>query len=101
MMQLQHPNIVEFKDLYITKNYIFLVMEQMDMDLYSYMKLKHDKLTEEDIRAIFRNITYGIKHCHDNNIMHRDIKPENVLINLDASGRISNLKISDFGQSCK
>ena len=33
--------------------------------------------------------------------MHRDIKPENVLVRVDDDGRIKDLKISDFGQSCK
>ena len=33
--------------------------------------------------------------------MHRDIKPENVLVNLNANGQIKDLKLTDFGQSCK
>ena len=71
------------------------------MDLYSYIKSYRDLLTEGRVRDIFTKIASGIKHCHDNNIMHRDIKPENVLVRLDHHGQIKDLKISDFGQSCK
>ena len=89
MMALKHDQyVVEFKELFVTKNHILLVMEQLDMDLYSYLKCHHDKLSEHDIREIFRKVTECIKHCHSNNIMHRDIKPENVLVNLNADGHI-------------
>lgn len=97
MMQLRHENIVEFKDLFVTKNYVYLVMEKLDMDLYTYLKIYYDRLTESDIQSVFKKITCGIKHCHDNNIMHRDIKPENILVNVDANGKIRSLKITDFG----
>lgn len=77
-------------------------MELLDMSLYTYMKDFHTKLRESDIKDIFRKVARAILHCHSNNIMHRDIKPENILVRIDrATGLITDLKLSDFGQCCK
>ena len=50
------------------------------------------KLPEYDTKHIFRQILYGLAHCHWRSVMHRDIKLDNIL--LDSN---SNIKICDFG----
>lgn len=52
------------------------------------------RLDEEEARNIFRNIVYGLAHCHCRSVLHRDIKLDNIL--LDEEGEI---KICDFGVS--
>lgn len=42
-------------------------------------------------------IVKGLQYCHNNNVMHRDLKPENILVNVDENGKISDLKLADFG----
>lgn len=51
---LQHPNIVGLRDFYNKEKYCCIVMEYMQRDLYDYVVRDYDKLTEDDIRDIFR-----------------------------------------------
>lgn len=71
------------------------------MDLYKYLDMYCDRLTESSIRDIFKKIVEAVKYCHDHNIMHRDLKPENILVNVDREGLVTNLKLADFGQASK
>ena len=96
-----HANIVQFKDIFATNEHVYLVMERLDMNLYAFMKKYQNSLTETEIKLIVAQVSAGLKHCHDNNIMHRDVKPENVLVRLDERHQLVEVKISDFGQGCK
>ena len=58
-------------------------------------------MTEANIKVIFKQIAQAIEYLHDNNLMHRDLKPENILVNIGEDGKISQLKVADFGQACK
>jgi 5'-AMP-activated protein kinase catalytic alpha subunit len=62
-------------------------------DLLQYVK-KHKRLEEVEARRIFKQIVYGIAHCHCRSVLHRDIKLDNIL--LDNEG---DVKICDFGVS--
>ncbi len=55
---------------------------------------------EDDILSILLQISLGLKHIHENNIIHRDIKPANILIHYKINGDMI-LKITDFGVSKK
>lgn len=41
-----------------------------------------------------------IRSCSIDSV-HRDIKPENLLVELDESGHITQLKLADFGLACE
>ena len=62
-------------------------------DLLQYVK-KRKRLSEEESRRIFKQIVYGLAHCHCRSVLHRDIKLDNIL--LDKNG---DVKICDFGVS--
>ena len=62
-------------------------------DLLQYVK-KRKRLDEAEAKRIFRQIVYGLAHCHCRSVLHRDIKLDNIL--LDNDGEI---KICDFGVS--
>ena len=55
---------------------------------------KNKCISENRAKSIFRQIIYGIAHCHCRSIIHRDIKLDNIL--LDENG---NAKVCDFGIS--
>lgn len=56
----------------------------------------HRRLPLEEIYSIFKDITSGLVHLHDNNYIHRDLKPSNCL--LHRQGKIMTCLISDFGE---
>jgi len=70
------------------------------MNTLAYINWKHDQLTEQTIRSLFKSIVEAVKHCHQNDIIHRDLKPENILINFNEDGGISDVKLADFGLAC-
>ena len=43
---------------------------------------------------IFKQIVYGLAHCHCRSVLHRDIKPDNILMDGE-----DGIKICDFGVS--
>jgi serine/threonine protein kinase len=54
------------------------------------------RLSFDEIRAFFKDITAGINHLHANNYIHRDLKPSNCL--LHDSGKGLRVLVSDFGE---
>lgn len=40
-------------------------------------------------------------YLHSLGIVHRDIKPENLLVELDETGHVTQLKLADFGLACE
>jgi len=45
-------------------------------------------MTENIVKAIFKQIALAVEYLHDNNLMHRDLKPENILVNIGEDGLI-------------
>ena len=70
--------MVQLLDFYDEKDHYCVVLEYLKQDLYRYINQNHDRLTECDIRDIFRQVVLGVQHCHRYGILHRDIKPENI-----------------------
>ena len=64
LQELNHPNIVGYKDFFDENKYMCLVLEYMETDLYYYMNEYFDKLTEDIVRNIFKTIVGAIEHCH-------------------------------------
>eukprot|EP01025_Chloroclados_australasicus_P029758 TRINITY_DN2972_c1_g1_i4.p1 TRINITY_DN2972_c1_g1~~TRINITY_DN2972_c1_g1_i4.p1 ORF type:complete len:377 (-),score=18.20 TRINITY_DN2972_c1_g1_i4:287-1417(-) len=115
-----HPLIVEFKEVFLTQNFICIVMEYVEGgNLLEYVttcvSLNRD-LTEDEARAWFQQLIVGLKFSHDLNIVNRDVKLENTLRSYHPGGiqqgwwgqkdkvDSSNdnywyLKICDFGYS--
>ncbi|KAJ3319666.1 Protein kinase [Boothiomyces sp. JEL0866] len=95
MKKLSHPNIINFKDAFLVKSDLCVIMELMDGGtLTEIMEQVH--LTEPHIATICKESTKGLKYLHDSEIIHRDIKSDNILLGTDGS-----VKVTDFGYSAK
>ena len=92
MLKINHENIIKLHETIVTQKYIYLIMDFCDGgDLYKFIK-KNGKLTEEESKKYFLEISKGLYFLYSNNLIHRDLKPHNILI---TSNNI--LKICDFG----
>ncbi|KAI8803157.1 kinase-like domain-containing protein [Cladochytrium replicatum] len=95
MKESQHPNIVNFKDSFLMRGDLWIVMELMEAGPLNEI-IERTALTEGQIATICQETLKGLSHLHSRQIIHRDIKSDNVL--LDISG---NVKITDFGYCAK
>lgn len=50
---------------------------------------------------MIRHLASAMAYLHSLGIVHRDIKPENLLVELDAHGYVTELKLADFGLACE
>lgn len=83
MIGLKHTNIVSCTEVMRHEDFLYIVFELLDMDLYRMMqmrKLNDDPFSHEEIRHIIKQIATGLDYIHNHGFFHRDIKPENILI---------------------
>ncbi|OZM58549.1 hypothetical protein CIB95_02990 [Lottiidibacillus patelloidae] len=89
---LAHPNVVSVYDAGEDKELHYIVMELVEGQTLKKYINENKPLSLTKVINIMTQLTDGIAHAHDNNIIHRDIKPQNILI--DNEGTI---KVTDFG----
>jgi len=99
LADLNHPNVVRVKDVFIDKwdinnfDELYIVMEICDADLKKLCK-QDVNLTALHIKMLLYNLLVGLKYVHSAGIYHRDLKPANCFVNQDCT-----VKIGDFGLS--
>ena len=101
---LSAPNVVEIREVYETKRWMFIMMEQVHGgEIFNY--LQNNTVCEYDMVIIMKQLLIGISYLHRSGIIHRDLKPENILVELEpqnkdnTSVRVKCVKITDFGLS--
>jgi len=91
LKQLNHSNIIQLKDVFLTDDRCYFLLEYMDEDLKRYLD-RNRPLERTIVQSFMYQLFDAICYCHQNRIIHRDIKPHNVLIN--GNGQV---KLCDFG----
>jgi p21-activated kinase 1 len=115
MKMSRHPNVVEFIACYTTKTEIWVVMEYMDVALSDIISVeapnddnddnnnddddqrssttKHycERMTEEQMARVARDVLRALGRLHKLGRIHRDIRSDNVLINMRGE-----IKLTDF-----
>lgn len=93
---LRHPNIVRFKEVFLTPTHLAIVMEYASGGELFERICNAGRFSEDEARFFFQQLISGVSYCHSMQICHRDLKLENTL--LDGSST-PKLKICDFGYS--
>jgi serine/threonine protein kinase len=95
LAQLEHPNVVAFREFGEAAGLIFLVMDWVDgPDVGARLKATGPVNVRTAVRMVCQMLA-GLAHAHAKGIVHRDIKPSNILIGRDGTKRV--VKLADFG----
>ncbi|XP_062574759.1 cyclin-dependent kinase 13-like [Saccostrea cucullata] len=102
LRQLNHPNIVNLKEIVTDKQdasdfkkdkgAFYLVFEYMDHDLMGLLESGMCHLKEEHVASFTKQLLDGLNYCHKKNFLHRDIKCSNILLN-----NRGQIKLADWG----
>eukprot|EP01120_Amphizonella_sp_Union-15-10_P015059 TRINITY_DN7600_c0_g3_i1.p1 TRINITY_DN7600_c0_g3~~TRINITY_DN7600_c0_g3_i1.p1 ORF type:complete len:551 (+),score=112.38 TRINITY_DN7600_c0_g3_i1:144-1796(+) len=93
LMQLSHPNVVQYFGCYVCNSETWIVMEYCSRGCVarSVLENKNIDISEVHIAAILKQLLLGIDYMHSNKKIHRDIKAANLLISHDGT-----IKVADF-----
>ena len=109
LKNLCHKNIIKLKELKITKNHYYIIIEYCNggtlKDNFEKYRNKFGKIfPEKIIQHFIRQIVEAVNYLHSQNIVHRDLKLENMLLNYNTKEAQNNLdtlhselKLIDFG----
>ncbi|KAK9790145.1 hypothetical protein WJX73_008499 [Symbiochloris irregularis] len=95
--KLLHPNIIRFREVYMTDEHLVIVMEYASNGQLLERIDTSGKLDEPLARKLYQQLMDGMNYSHKQDIYHRDLRMENLL--LDGSFFEPVLKISDFSYS--
>uniref|UniRef100_A0A2C9JUE3 Protein kinase domain-containing protein n=1 Tax=Biomphalaria glabrata TaxID=6526 RepID=A0A2C9JUE3_BIOGL len=101
MKKLSHENVVKLLTIEeeLPSRARVIVMEYCTHgSLYNLLDQPENSfgLSEEELLNVLKQVTAGVKHLRDNDIIHRDIKPGNILRSVAPDGT-SVYKLTDFG----
>lgn len=90
MAAVRHQNVVQVYDVSDEGDVPTIIMEYLEGGSVA-SKLGRGPLTPDEVIAILRQVTQGLKAIHEVGLVHRDVKPENII---EHNG---TFKIADFG----
>jgi serine/threonine protein kinase len=92
LRDLNHPNIVDLKEVINSRGKLTLVFEFLEKDLKKFLDGQRRGLQAMLIKSYAYQILAGLCYCHCRRVIHRDMKPQNLLLN-----RQGLIKLCDFG----
>uniref|UniRef100_A0A672IB10 Serine/threonine-protein kinase TAO3 n=1 Tax=Salarias fasciatus TaxID=181472 RepID=A0A672IB10_SALFA len=94
LVQLRHPNTIEYKGCYLKDNTAWLVMEYCLGSASDLLEVHKKPLQEVEIAAITHGALLGLAYLHSHNMIHRDVKAGNILLT-----ELGQVKLADFGSA--
>jgi serine/threonine protein kinase len=96
LKNLNHSNIVKYKEHAQDKDNLFIVMEYCENGSLQTILKKFGKFPESLVAVYISQVLEGLIYLHQQGVIHRDIKGANILTNKDGS-----VKLADFGVSSR
>jgi calcium/calmodulin-dependent protein kinase I len=97
LKNVNHPNIINLKEIVDTKNCLFIVTELVTGGELFDKIVELGSYSEKDSAILVHKMVSAIDYLHGMGIVHRDLKPENLL--LKDEDNLSEVKLADFGLS--
>ena len=102
MNTVSHPCILELHEVIRGEDNIILVMERaVGGELFEAVvnDRNANRISEHTTKAYFYQIVHCVNYLHRRKLCHRDLKLENILLGGEKIGKISIIKVADFGFS--
>lgn len=94
-----HPHIVEFKEAFLLRDYLAIVMEYVEGEtVETFLERVGGKVIESLAKFIFQQLIIAVDFCHRRGKLLRDIKPSTLLLSI-REGTLPLLKLCDFAVS--
>jgi len=102
LQQLDHPNIENLKDAFMTDEFVVLITEFLEgislLDFLDELSVNEGKqLPWHEVFYLIREIANGLKAIHHRGFVHRDISPANIILMNDGGGKLRGVKLIDLG----
>ncbi|MBN9118449.1 MAG: protein kinase [Planctomycetes bacterium] len=95
LRQLDHPNIVGFRDVGAAGPLLYFVMEYVPGASGATILKSQGPLPPARVLNWAEQFLGALAHAHEKGFVHRDVKPSNLLVVGTPAGEV--VKVSDFG----
>mmetsp|Transcript_1479 Transcript_1479/g.158 ORF Transcript_1479/g.158 Transcript_1479/m.158 type:complete len:184 (+) Transcript_1479:33-584(+) len=95
LKEVDHPNIINFFEIYEDARYFHLVMEYCEGGDLIDTLIARNIVSENIISRIIFKLLSAVNYLNNINIVHRDLKPDNILLLENSTD--SDIKLIDFG----
>ncbi|KAL8277113.1 hypothetical protein RQP46_010441 [Phenoliferia psychrophenolica] len=92
LQSLRHPNVVDLKEMMVSKGHVYMVFEYSDHDLTGVLHHPSINLSPAHLKSLMQQFLDGLGFIHRRGVLHRDLKGSNILLS-----KHGELKIADFG----
>jgi len=100
LSQLDHPNVVRFRDFGLFNERPFVVMRLYSAgNLTSWLAQR--KRSWSEILPILEGVARGLHYMHQQGVLHLDVKPHNILFDRDGQPRLADFGISTLVSEAK
>lgn len=97
MQDLDHPGICKLFEVYQDGDVLYFVLEYLEGgDLFDKISSGSEKMSEETVADIIKQVACALKYAHSRGVAHRDLKPENICF---CNSETNQVKVIDWGLS--